>query len=69
MYKSSFGKHEVELVIEPGPSFHDRGRVWKAADGARHFGKIAAGNHGWRLIVDSNLFKFILLYYLMIQQI
>ncbi len=59
MYEGSFGEHEVELVIEPGPRLHDRGGVGEAADGARDFCQIAAGNHRRRLIVDSYLYYFL----------
>ncbi len=38
MDEGSFGEHEVELVIEPGPRLHDRGGVGETADGARDFG-------------------------------
>ncbi len=62
MYEGSFGEHEIELVIEPGPRLHDRGGVWETADGTRDFGQIAAGNHRRRLIVDSYLFKIILFF-------
>ena len=55
MNKRALGKHEVEFVIESGPSLGDRGGIDQAANGSVHLGQISTGDHGGWLIIDSNL--------------
>merc|ERR1719239_1836922 len=49
------GIHQVELVVEPGPSLGDGGGVAEHADCALHLGQVTTWNHGGRLVVDPNL--------------
>ena len=55
MDESSLGVHEVELVVESGPSLSDGSRVGEHAHGARHLREVSARHHGRGLVVDSNL--------------
>merc|ERR1712209_87348 len=49
------GVHQVKLVVKPGPGLGDGGGVGEHTDGSLDLGKISTWNHGWRLIVDTNL--------------
>merc|ERR1719219_2766160 len=51
----TFGVHQVELMVQPGPSLGDGGGVREHADGTLHLGKVAARDDGGWLVVDANL--------------
>lgn len=51
--EGSLGVHEVELVIEPGPSFGDGCGVGQHADGSGDLGGITSGNDSWWLKVKK----------------
>ena len=53
--KRPFGVHQIELVVETGPSLGDCGCVRKHADGPGNLGKVPARNNGRRLVVDAHL--------------
>ena len=55
MDESSLGVHEIELVVESGPSLSDGSRVGEHAHGARHLREVSARHHGRGLVVDSDL--------------
>ena len=57
MNKGSLRKHEIELVVQPGPGLHDGRCVGQAADGPADLGQVASGYHSWRLVVDADLLK------------
>ena len=49
------GVHQVELVVQPGPGLGDGRGVGQHADGPLDLGKVSSGDHGGRLVVNSNL--------------
>ena len=49
------GKHDIKLVVEPGPCLAHRRGVGEGADGALHLGQVTARHHRGRLVVDTNL--------------
>merc|ERR1719278_44694 len=51
----TLGIHQVELVVQPGPSFGNGGGVGEHADGPLPLGKVAARDDGGWLVVDANL--------------
>src|SRR5256885_12540064 len=53
--ESSFGVHQVKLVIKSSPGFSDCGGVREHADCSLNLSQISSGNDSWRLVVDSNL--------------
>ena len=55
MDESSFGIHEVELVVESGEGFGNGGRVVQHTDGTLHFGQVTSGDDGGWLVIDPNL--------------
>jgi hypothetical protein len=55
MNKSSLCKHEVELMVEPGPSLHDGCCIGEAADCAADLGQVTPGHHCRGLVVDAYL--------------
>ena len=55
MYKGPLGVHEVEFVIQTGPSLHNCSCVAQTAHGTMDLGKVTTGHNSWRLVVDSNL--------------
>ena len=57
MNEGSLGVHQVELVVQAGPSLSDGSGVGQHAHGSLDLGKISTGNHSWRLVVDANLKK------------
>ena len=57
MNEGSLGIHQVELVIQAGPSLSDGSGVGQHAHGSLDLGKISTRNHSWRLVVDANLKK------------
>lgn len=61
MDKSSFGVHEVKLVVQMGPCLFDCSGVRKATNSAMYLSQVTSwDNSGW-LIVDPNLEeKFVL---------
>ena len=42
-------------MVQSIPGLRDGRRVAKHADRTMHFGQVAAGHNGWRLVVDSHL--------------
>ena len=53
--EGTLGIHQIELVIETGPSFGNGGRVAQHADGTLHLSKISARYNGRWLVVDAHL--------------
>merc|ERR1719219_1661122 len=51
----TLGIHQVELVVQPGPSVGNGGGVGEHADGTLHLGKVAARDDSGWLVVDANL--------------
>ena len=49
------GVHQVELVVQPGPSLGDGGGVGEHADGSLDLGQVTTRDDGWRLVVDPYL--------------
>ncbi|KAI1238770.1 hypothetical protein IHE44_0011857 [Lamprotornis superbus] len=45
VHKSSFGIHQVELVVQPGPSLGDGRGVAQHADCPLHLGQVSTRNH------------------------
>lgn len=56
--KGALGIHEIELVVESGPSLGDGGRVGDHAHGALCGSHVAVGDHRGSLVVDAHLRKF-----------
>ena len=54
MNEGALGVHEIELVVEPGPSFGDGRGVGQHADGALDLGEIASRDDRRGLIVDAD---------------
>ena len=54
MDESSFGVHQIKLVIQASPRFSDGGGVAQHAHGTLHFSKIATRNSSRWLVVDSD---------------
>ena len=57
MNEGSFGVHQIEFVVQSGPSLGDGGGVTQHANCTLNLGQITSWNHGRRLVVDSNLAK------------
>ncbi len=55
MNEGPFGVHEIELVVQTGPRFHDGCGVGEAADGAVHLGQISPWDYGGRLVINAHL--------------
>merc|ERR1719272_561788 len=55
MDEGTLGVHKIELVIDAGEDLGDSGRVGDHAHGAHNLGKIATGDNGRGLVVDSAL--------------
>ena len=55
VHEGALGVHQVELVVQTRPGLGDGCGVGEHADGALHFGQVAAGHHGRRLVVDAHL--------------
>ncbi len=53
--KGALGIHQVELVVQAGPSLSNGRGVGQHADGPVDLGKIATRDHSGRLVVDANL--------------
>jgi hypothetical protein len=53
--EGSLGVHEIELVVKSSPGLGDGGGVGEHADGSLDLGKIATGDDGWWLVVDTDL--------------
>ena len=53
--EGALGVHQVELVVEAGPSLGDGGRVAQHADGSLHLGEVSSGHDRRRLVVDADL--------------
>jgi hypothetical protein len=47
--------HKVELVVKSSPCLGNCSCVREHAHRTRNFSQIASWDHGWRLVVDSNL--------------
>jgi len=52
--ESPLGVHQVELVVQPGPSLRNGSGIGEHADSPRDLGKISSRNSCWGLVVDSN---------------
>merc|ERR1719345_79154 len=55
MDEGTLGVHKIELVIDAGEDLGDSGRVGDHAHGAHNLGKIATGDNGRGLVVDTAL--------------
>merc|ERR1712061_806776 len=55
MNKSTFGIHEVKLVIKTSPSLSNGSGIGQHADCTLNLGQITTRNNSWRLVVDTNL--------------
>merc|ERR1719272_503717 len=55
MDEGTLGVHKIELVIDSGEDLGDSGRVGDHAHGAHNLGKIATGDNGRGLVVDTAL--------------
>lgn len=55
MHKGSLGIHQIELVIQSGPSFGDGCCVGDHAHSSLSWGHIAIGDDGWCLIIYAHL--------------
>ena len=55
MDECSLGIHQVEFVIESSPGFGDGSGVTQHADRTLNLSQVTAGNHGRRLIIDTDL--------------
>ena len=49
------GRHQVELVVVPGPSLRDGGGVGENAGGSLDLGQFSTGADGRGLVVEDNL--------------
>ena len=58
MDKSTFGIHQIELVIQTSPSFHDRSGVGQAANGTLNLCKVTAWYDRWWLVVYAHLVQW-----------
>ena len=59
MNEGSLGVHEVKFVVQSGPSFRDGGGITQHTNSTWNFSQISPRNRRRRLIVDSNLRKYI----------
>jgi len=57
MNKCSFCKHEIKLIIQPCPCFHDCCCVGKATNSTCDFSQISTWYNCWGLIINTNLQK------------
>ncbi|KYN44972.1 hypothetical protein ALC56_00624 [Trachymyrmex septentrionalis] len=57
MYESSFGIHEIKLVIKAGPCVHDRCCVAKTANSSFYPREISTWYNGGWLIIYSHLIQ------------
>ena len=55
MDKSTFGIHQVKLMVKTSPSFSDSSGVGQHANGTLDLGKITSWYNSWGLVVDTNL--------------
>merc|ERR1719285_805209 len=55
VHEGPLGVHQVELVVEPGPGLGDGRRVGQHAHGSAYLRQVAAGHHGWWLVVNPHL--------------
>merc|ERR1712086_98127 len=53
--ESTLGVHKIELVVDAGEDFSDGGSVGDHAHGALDAGKVATGDNGGGLVVDTAL--------------
>ena len=53
--EGTLGVHQIELVVQAGPSLGDGGGVAQHAHGTLHLGQVTAGHHGGGLVVDAHL--------------
>jgi len=53
--ESTFGVHEIELVVKSGPCFGNGGGVGQHAYGTLDLGKITTWNDCWWLVIDTDL--------------
>jgi len=52
--EGSLGVHQVELVVQPGPSLGNRGRIGQHAHGTLDLGQISSWHDGRGLVVDPD---------------
>ena len=53
--ESTLGVHQIELVIQTSPGLSNSGCVAQHAHSTLYLGKITSWDHGWRLVVDTDL--------------
>ncbi|KAE9528137.1 hypothetical protein AGLY_012559 [Aphis glycines] len=54
MDESTFGIHQVKLVVQSSPSFSNSCGVGQHANSTLYFGQITTRYHSWRLVIDTN---------------
>ena len=66
MDKSSLGVHKIKLMVQSSPSLSNSSGVRQHAHSTLDLSQVSSRDHGWGLVVDSNLENF-RVYYLVIK--
>merc|ERR1719192_1613452 len=54
MDKSTFGVHQIKLVIQTGPGFSNGSCIGQHTNSTGYFGQVTSGYNGGGLVVDTN---------------